>query len=405
MVIKNRIYWFYMAIFMSVVVRIYLAVFTDGTYDIGIWEKHAVGITRFGLTDYYAMTLGEVTTFNHPPIAGKLVTALYNLGIHAGIPFKVIFRLLVASTDYLTAYYLFKLTGPGENRYFYVAAYLLNPLTFIFSAYHGNTDPLLGFFILLSLFLLDRKKLFAAGVALGIGVWIKWIILLVLPLVIFSIRGYKAKGSYLSALVMTTSVGYSWYLIHAPDVILKSVFAYGGQQIQTTGGIPIWGNMIPLRWFLSRFASSGSEAYLWRILDCNSIIVAGSIVAYSWLQRGRASGKEACRTVGEVFIIFYAVTNFWSFQYLAWSAPFLVFLPTPLFAATAVSLSAFIYSLYSLVCNSLFLRGAWNFVDYPYLSPAVLFFRNAAIAVVLASALYLFRGATRQYGRAGNDNA
>src|SRR5436190_16370695 len=43
--------WFWLLIALGAALRIYLVVFTQGPYDAGLWQLHAMGITRLGFID------------------------------------------------------------------------------------------------------------------------------------------------------------------------------------------------------------------------------------------------------------------------------------------------------------------------------------------------------------------
>src|SRR5947208_15269483 len=83
--------------------------------------------------------------------------------------------------DAMTAFLLLLLLGASQWRFLSAAAYWLNPLSTIFSAYHGNTDSAVAFFLVLCVWLLSKDKLLAAAVALGVSLWIKLPTLLAIP--------------------------------------------------------------------------------------------------------------------------------------------------------------------------------------------------------------------------------
>lgn len=392
----RRFDWFLFLLAASVIIRLFLAIFTQGTYDIKIWEDHARAISQVGLTDYYKATLGLPQTFNHPPFAGKLVTSLFTFSQWSDIPFRIVFRLLFTSLDYVTAYYIYRIFSNNPRKLTYVAFYLLNPITIIFSAYHGNTDTSLGLFILLSIYLISRNNIVLAGIVFGLGAWIKWIVLLAFPPLFFAIPGLKDKTRYTASLTVAALAGYAWHLINEPAAVINSVFGYTGQLIQTTGRVPVWGNRIIVKW-LADMLNSGSGVLLQRyIITYNSLALAGLILLYSWLRRNRQDSLGMGKTVGEIFIIFHGTTNFWAFQYLGWSTPFWIFLSWPLLLSITLTCSGYIYLLYSLVCGSLLLMGTWDFAAHPQLSPAVLFFRNCAILLFMTLTIYLFVSALRR---------
>jgi hypothetical protein len=388
--------WFILVIAFSIAVRLYLVLCTQGTYDMDIWEKHAEEINKVGLTEYYKATVGSVTTFNHPPATGKLIAYIYALSGYLDLPFKVIFRSLFASLDFVIAFYLLKIFKADPRRHVYATFYLLSPITFIFSSYHGNTDTSLGLFLLLSLYFISRKEFIAAGICLGIGVWVKWIILLVFPVLFLSVSGRREKFRFSVSLACTFFFGYAWYIVNEPMVLVNSIFGYTGQLIQTTAGIPVWGNRMFIAWLLRFTPVENPDLWIHNLLRLNNVAIVLLISCYAWLQRHKSSSEEVGRTIAEVFIIFYGVSNFWSFQYFAWSAPFLVFLPLPLSLIVALVTSAYIYALYSLLCESPLLLGPWDFIGHPALSGTVLVFRNLSIALLASLAIWFIGTALLQ---------
>ncbi len=377
----------------SIIIRLYLAICTEGTYDITIWEKHANNIIKSGLTEYYKQTVDDELTFNHPPFAGELAVAILTVSKYTSIEFKILFRLLFSTLDYVIAFYIYKLLIDNKYKLFYLGLYLMNPITFVFSAYHGNTDTSLGLFIVLSIYFISRQKFISAGIAFGLGVWVKWIILIALPALFFAIPENRTKIRYITSLMITTLLGYAWYLFNAPAVMINSVFGYTGQLIQTTGGIPVWGNRIVIGWLQQLVNYADDGRLVDTILSLNSPIIIIAVTSHSWLQRLRTDSIGISRTVGEVFVIFYGFSNYWSFQYFAWCSPFLLFISLPLSLLIACMYSGYIYTLYSLVCGSYLLLGKWDFVGHPGLSRTVLFFRNSAIAISLILTFYFLGNA------------
>ena len=87
--------WFWAVLIAGMVVRIYLAVFTEGTYDVGIWQEHAEGVQKYGLVGYYHLNEG----MNHPPFISLAISTLARLGPITGIPFRVLFRAPFIAVD------------------------------------------------------------------------------------------------------------------------------------------------------------------------------------------------------------------------------------------------------------------------------------------------------------------
>lgn len=388
--------WFKIVLLISILIRLYLVLFTEGTYDVEIWEHHIEEIDRIGLIKYYEFSYGHARQFNHPPLISYIVKYIFSLSKYFSIPFKISFRLLFALLDFLTAFYLFNIFKSKPYRYLLIGFYLLCPLTFIMSAYHGNVDSSLGLFILMSLYYLSRKKYLIAGLIFGFGMSVKWIILLTAPTLFFSIPGFKNRMRFAVISSLTGILCYLSPILQAPSVVFNSVFKYGGQMIQTVIGIPVWGNriiyMCIVKSYLKLFSYPTMEQFMgWRYyyLLHNQIIILVIIIVYAWFKKYRRSDLEIGKTIGEIFCIFYGLTNYWSFQYFAWAIPFLFFLNLKLAGVILFFTTGYIYLLYSLVCESYFLLGKWDFIGHPHLSGPVLFFRNASILLFSAYAIYL----------------
>ena len=395
--IKRNGAWFKIVLIISVLVRLYLAIFTEGTYDIDIWGRHIAGINRVGLIEYYNATYGNDGLNNHPPAISSFMVWIFHVGGLFHTPFKIIFRLFFASLDFVIAFYILKIFINNPYKYLLTSFYLLNPVTFILSAYHGNTDSSIGLFILAAAYYLSRKKYILSGFILGLGSWVKWIVFLPAPALLFVIPGIKHKARFIIATACALLLGHYSVLIKDPNALINNVWKYGGQMIQTTVGEPVWGNRI----FYADFALLYSKFFNFPTLELfqrwlhwylghNGVLIFIVIVAYSWLQRHRRDGIGVCRTIAEIFCILYAMTNFWSFQYFAWATPFWVFLSPALFLAIFFFISGYIYLLYSFVCGSYLLLGRWDFVGHPYLSTPVLFFRDMSILLFIICSICFF---------------
>src|SRR5262245_7104585 len=161
--------WFWGAIAFGAVIRIYLAVFTDGTADVRLWQRHAKGVSKWGMVTYYQTS----TWANHPPVILAVEAQLLKVANATQIPFRTLLRLPFAILDAGTTVLLLCLWREKRWRFALAAGYWLHPLAMIFSAYHGNTDSSVPFFLLLSIWFLGKGNVVAAGIVLGLGFWIK----------------------------------------------------------------------------------------------------------------------------------------------------------------------------------------------------------------------------------------
>ena len=77
--------WFWLLIALGAVLRFYLVVFTDGTQDVAIWERHARDVRDHGLIGYYH---GDPSA-NHPPFISEVESLLLRASDATGIPFRI----------------------------------------------------------------------------------------------------------------------------------------------------------------------------------------------------------------------------------------------------------------------------------------------------------------------------
>src|SRR5437879_11783815 len=90
--------WFWIVIALGAALRFYLVVFTDGTQDVAIWERHARDVRDFGLVAYYH---GDPSA-NHPPFITEAETLLLRVSDATEIPFRILLRAPFAFLDLVT---------------------------------------------------------------------------------------------------------------------------------------------------------------------------------------------------------------------------------------------------------------------------------------------------------------
>jgi len=84
----------------------------------------------------------------------------------------------------------------------------------------GWFDGMPLFFLLLALYLLSKRHGLLAGLALGLGLMVKVIPLLILPIGLRSLQGLKQKASYLLAIGLTAGLIALPFLLIRPDLLL-----------------------------------------------------------------------------------------------------------------------------------------------------------------------------------------
>src|SRR5262249_52405821 len=141
---------------------------------------------------------------------------------------------------------LFLLLPETRWRFFATACYWLSPSAILISAYHGNTDTAMAFFVLLAVWLATKKRIISSGVVLGASLWVKLPSILTLPALLIMFRRWHLRIVFLLATVVTALFTYVPALIQDYKVVLTNVFGYRGLILQTANGIPLWGPSVLL---------------------------------------------------------------------------------------------------------------------------------------------------------------
>ncbi|MGE4608681.1 MAG: hypothetical protein AAEJ52_18265 [Myxococcota bacterium] len=395
---RERGSWFWVAVAMGFAVRAYLILLTPGTDDVPIWESHAGWTAQNGLIGYYSFQ--EV--FNHPPFIGRVLSELWQLAKAGDIPYRIPHRAIFSLFDLGNALLLLRLFRESPWKYAIFAGYWLNPLAVIFSSYHGNTDTAVAFFVLLAMSFAVERRAALAGVAIGVGLWFKLPTVLAIPALFFFFEGAAASMVFGCVALAVGATTYLTTALQAWDLLYVRVLAYPGLDIVTPGGVPVWGfwNVFGIVKTAPESARTALEALIGFHRDHNSLVSVLPIGVYAFLRRNAIEPRELGVTICGSFLIFYGLTNFWAYQYLAWVLPFLIFPGAVFSVAATVVLFAYIYSLYTMLCGNPYLLGKWDFNAYPFWPTYMLRLRDFAILFCLLSgATFLYRAARQEWAR------
>ena len=386
--------WFWIVIALGALLRLYLAFFTEGTQDVAIWERHARDVRDYGLIAYYH---GDPSA-NHPPFITEVETFVLRAADATGIPVRVLLRAPFALLDLGTTFLLLRLFGECRWRFVVAAAYWLNPLSIIFSAYHGNTDSAVAFFLALCIWLLSKNNLVAAAIALGASLWIKLPIVLAIPAFALFIPEWRSRFRFLAIAAGVALLSYLPALILDPAIIWKNVFGYRAQILHTTAGVPAWG---PRVLFFSIIAAPQSWPAVFRapilfFLENSWLLALALALLITWLRHNQRGAFKLCATIAMIYILVLAFSDGFSFQYFAWSLPFWFFLPRWFSVPAIVLVGAYIYFLYAYLCGNPWLLGLWDFNGHPNWPLSIIAIRNIAYLLFCACVVWII---IRQFRR------
>lgn len=384
--------WFYAALAAGLAVRLFFVFSTPGTFDVDSWLIHTIALKKQGLISYYQ---GGPLIFNHPPPSAWLVSTLGSVATATQLQFAALLRLPFVFVDLASVVLMLSLLGNTRKSRVLAAVYWLHPLAIIYSAYHGNTDTAIAFFLLATTLLVTRNRPLLAGVALGACLWIKIPGVLVAPVFLFVLPTTRQRVEFCLGVGLTALVGYGPALLQNARAVIDAVFLYPGLDIHTSSGISTWGlrTMFPAMTRVPVSMRLGYLDFVEFIKAYNTVICVVPMVVFAWLRRNERSTLGVVNTIAASYAIFYGLTNFWAFQYFAWVIPFWV-MSTRWFAVSAsVIATVYIYSCYAWLTGDALLMGPWDFIGKPDWPSWLLAARNSANLFFFATGLYFLASA------------
>lgn len=306
---------------------------TYGSNDVYAYERF------FGWSHYLGAELYQAAwDFNHPPSMLHVFRILGWLTDVSGLWFPFWLRLPAIIADVGSLWILFEILRRRLHEASIRQALLMfaaAPALILISGFHGNTDSVMLFFLLLSVALMERGLSGRAGVAFGLAMCFKIVPVIALPVIFFHQTDRRKRIAFMGAAGITLLAAWSPYLLQSPGPVLQHVFGY-----RSYAG----------HWGISYLALQlGNVAPEWRWLNefigrFGPYLLLASIPLLSlYLRR---SGASLYAQVGFVFFWFLSFSNGFGVQYLAWLIPWTVglgALPSGVFYAVS---GAFLFLVY-----------------------------------------------------------
>jgi len=299
---------------------------TTGTDDALFWRVFADTVRRVGPIEIYSEHL--IVRYNHPPPVGWLLAGLNQL-TDLGLPFGFLIRLPASLADVGSTFLVFELLRrrmPLRGAFAAATLVAVNPVLFAISGFHGNTDSVFVFFVLLAVWLLtDLDRPVLAGFAFAAALGVKLVpVVVALALLAAAVR--RRRGVRLTAAVGAAVLA-SWLpaVVREYPAMKANVFGYDGQSGE-------WGIGAVLRGLgatgaIDVFAGPGRYV----------VVAAAALPAAYWAWR---RPEDLPAAVGLSLVTFLTLSPAFGLQYLAW----------PLAAGTL--LSPVVAAVYSLVAGT-----------------------------------------------------
>ena len=150
--------------------------------------------------------------------------ALSWLAAITGLPFAFWLRLPAIVADAANLWLVWKLLGERvrEQSIFWALVLLAAaPTLILISGFHGNTDSAVMFFVLLSVYLVEKDASpWLAGAALGLAHCVKVFPLIAAPAILLYLSGWSRRIKFCAAAALVILVAWSPFVYQDPRVIL-----------------------------------------------------------------------------------------------------------------------------------------------------------------------------------------
>jgi hypothetical protein len=327
------------AAILAFLCKILLALNTYGTNDVYAWERFAHWSALFGSGLY-----GIDPAFNHPPAMIHALSAMTWLAKATGIFFPFWLRLPAIVADSASLWIVSRIFARRLNEPAIRWALLLlaiSPTLILVSGFHGNTDPVVMFFLLLSVWLtqdgIGKGDMtdWASGAAFGAAMCIKVLPIIVLPVLFFCRPGLRRRAIFLFAAAAVTVICGSPYLFRNPVEIFAQVIGY--RSIYGHWGLS-W-----LAWHLPFFRDSWHDAFQ----NYGGYVVLIVIAVAAFLVNRSQRGPAVYAQTGAALFFFLAASNGFGVQYLAWLVPWTVGVGIIAVAFFTAASGAFLFLVYN----------------------------------------------------------
>jgi hypothetical protein len=314
--------------------KLFLALKSSGTLDVFAFGEFLANIRDVGGIGAYYRTGRAGNPFNHPPFMIHAIRSMGFLADATHLPFRFWLRLPAIIADIGSLFLVWKIIEhtPALRQSPMLRALPLSllllavyPGSILISGFYGNTDPLMIFFVVLSIYLLTVRRLsWLAGAAFGMALNIKIVPLIFAPAIFLFLPDLHTRIKFFAMTATVFFVGSLPYLLQDPLVIWKTVFGY--KSLYGTWG---WTRLV-VKYMTWLPALSGGNAELAgaHTLIASAgrfVIFAALTIASCWMNLRRRKPPLFLQC-GFIAFLFLFLTPGFGTQYLAWLVPWLVVL-------------------------------------------------------------------------------
>ncbi len=342
--------WILLAAVLAFVLKLALALRTFGTNDVAIFYKFGRLLSEHGLHWTYLNN----QYFNHPPLVGYYIRAIYDLAgpppwDQGEISFPFLLRLPGIVSDFVVVLLFLRLRKLWSLPAWSLIALALSPVSLMVTGFHGNTDPVMVMLLFVAAYMCVTSHPALCGMFLALSCQIKIIPLLLLPIFACFWFSNRKAGWFLGLLAATSGVLWLEPLLAVPGPLFKHVFSYGSYW-------GLWGITYWLR--LTGHPEFGTVNYL--NLPAAEIFVSGvlklfviaCVLVIAWRRRN-VGARGLFESLAYAWIVLFVFSPGIAPQYMIWLVPFVLVLSPSLFGHLLWSSSLFLFFFYNILAHGL----------------------------------------------------
>jgi hypothetical protein len=342
--------WILLAALLALVLKLALALRTFGTNDVAIFYKFGRLLSEHGLQWTYLNN----KFFNHPPVVGYYIRAIYDL---AGAPpweqgvisFPFLLRLPGIASDFVVVLLFLRLRKLWSLPAWSLIALALSPVSLMVSGFHGNTDPVMVMFLFVAAYMCAMNRPAFCGMFLALSCQIKIIPLLLLPIFACFWFSHRKGGWFLGLFAAASGLLWLEPLLTVPGPLLKHVFSYGS--FWGLWGITYWLRLTGQPEFatVNYVNLPAAETFVSGVLK---LFVIACVLVIAWRRRN-VGARGLFESLAYGWIVFFIFSPGVCAQYLVWLVPFVLVLSPSLFGHLLWSSSLFLFFFYNTLAHGL----------------------------------------------------
>ena len=218
-----------------------------------------------------------------------------------------------------------------------LSAMALCPVSIVIAGFHGNTDPVMIAFVLLSIYcVVSGRTTWAAGAAMGMALNIKIVPLIFIPAVLLYLPAMRERLRYIASLAAVFLLGSLPYLLHDPLLIAKTMLGYGSKS-------GLWGFSL-----FSVLSQNTRWFWLFHHYDAaGKVVVLAAILFVTTAMNTRRNRPPLFLQCGAITFLCLFLAPGFAMQYLAWLVPWVLALgiwPTLFFYGVAGTFVLIVYN-------------------------------------------------------------